>query len=629
MDSTVTVEGRASAQSYRDYLAPLAAFLLGFALIALVAGTAGGFRPTTWAWTALLTWWLVVLALILVRRRPGFLDLAMVAGALAFAGWFAASALWSQSVPSTLDETIRYIAYAGIVTSALLVVERRTAPHLVGGVLAAISLLGLYALGTRILPDRLGSFDSVAANYRLSVPITYWNGLGVFCVMGLLLALGFAARGERLATRIVAAAPIPLLAATMYFTFSRGAWLALLVGLAAGFVIDPRRLQLTFVTAVLGLVAAAAVVLCSRADGLVTKGATLARATHDGHRVVPFLLGLAMLSAAIAGALAVIERRLPVPGAARVAWIAVLVVLAVAAVGVTWQKAGSPVHVARQVWAEAHAPPRAVTGGSVGNRLFDLSSNGRFELWHTSWDAFRAHPLAGSGGGTFWQLWAASPRQSFATLEGHSVYLETLAELGIVGLAILLCLLLPPLVAAVRARSTPLVPLVLAALVGWLAHAGIDWDWELMGVTGAALLCGVALVTFDRRESRELPDWIRIVGGVAAVVLALASMASVVSLERLATASSALGSGNDTKALRDARSARTFAPWSVDALDLLAEAQANLGLRADVLSTRRRIVARDPNSWSAWLNLAVAASGTERRHAAAEAIRLNARAPRL
>jgi len=317
-----------------------------------------------------------------------------------------------------------------------------------------------------------------------------------------------------------------------------------------------------------------------------------------------------------------------VPGFVRRAWVVVLLVLAVAVVGATWEKAGSPVHIARHVWTEANAPPKAITG-SVGNHLFDLSSNGRFALWHTSWDAFLEHPLVGSGGGTFWQLWAASPRQTFATVEGHSAYFETLAELGVVGLALLLAILAPSLVAAVKARRTPLVPFVLAAFAGWLAHAGVDWDWELMGVTGAALLCGAALVAAARHERPELPPWLRIAGAIAAASLALLSIASVVAEQHFSSASSALATGSDAQALREARSARTFAPWSVSALDLLAEAQSNLGLGADALATRRRIVQRDPNSWSAWLSLAVAASGAERRHAAAEAIRLNALAPRL
>ena len=272
--SAVSVRARTFALPILDRLPSVGVWLLGFLFVSFVAGSAGGFRPATWAWTALLSWWIAVIALIGKRRLAlGFLDLATIAGILAFTGWFALSAVWSQSVPSTLDATIRFVAYAGLVVAALLVVERTTVPHLVGGVTAGIGILALYALGTRVLPDRLGNFSSTSVDtYRLSVPITYWNGLGVFCAIGLLLALGFAIRGEGLPTRAIAAATLPVLACSMYFTFSRGAWLSLLLGFAAAMALDPRRLQLAFATIVVGAPTGLAILAASRKDGLTKPG---------------------------------------------------------------------------------------------------------------------------------------------------------------------------------------------------------------------------------------------------------------------------------------------------------------------------------------------------------------------
>ena len=184
--SAVSVRARAFALPILDRLPSVGVWLLGFLFVGFVAGSAGGFRPTTWAWTALLSWWIAVIALIVKRRLAlGFLELTMIAGILAFTGWFALSAVWSQSVPSTLDATIRFVAYAGLVVAACSSSSAATVPHLVGGVTAGIGILALYALGTRVLPDRLGDFTSTAADtYRLSVPITYWNGLGIFCSIG-------------------------------------------------------------------------------------------------------------------------------------------------------------------------------------------------------------------------------------------------------------------------------------------------------------------------------------------------------------------------------------------------------------------------------------------------------------
>ena len=191
-----------------ERVAPYGVGVLGFLFVAFVAGSGGGFRPVTWAWTALLSWWIALIAIVVKRRLPfGPLEVTMGGGLVAFACWFGISALWSQSVPSTLDTTVRAVAYAGLVVAALLVVRRRTVTHLIGGVTAGIGILALYGLATRLLPDKLGEFSSTATNYRLATPIGYWNGMGVFCSMGILLALGLATRAKRVPSRSRQARP--------------------------------------------------------------------------------------------------------------------------------------------------------------------------------------------------------------------------------------------------------------------------------------------------------------------------------------------------------------------------------------------------------------------------------------
>ncbi len=107
-------------------LSAIAAFGLGAVLVGWVAADDGGWWPETWAWTALVTLGASVV-ILLVRDRPlGWLELAFLSGLLAFGAWTALSALWSPSVPSTVDETQRVLAYVGSVLLAVLVVERRT-----------------------------------------------------------------------------------------------------------------------------------------------------------------------------------------------------------------------------------------------------------------------------------------------------------------------------------------------------------------------------------------------------------------------------------------------------------------------------------------------------------------------
>ena len=106
------------------------------------------------------------------------------------------------------------------------------------------------ALTTRLLPD-VWPIGPNLANDRLSYPLTYWNALGLLASLGIVFSStwrpGPAGRGV---TRVLGAAAIPLLATTVYFTFSRGAILAGVIGDVAYLVLARPR------GAVSGLVAA-------------------------------------------------------------------------------------------------------------------------------------------------------------------------------------------------------------------------------------------------------------------------------------------------------------------------------------------------------------------------------------
>ena len=113
-------------------------------------------------------------------------------------------------------------------------------------------------LGDAPPPDRLGQFDPTAG-YRLSAPVGYWNALGILAVLGIILAFGLVFRA-RPVPGVLAAVSLLVLFPTVYFTYSRGAWLALAAGMAVALALDPRRLQLGFVGVVLGISPAVAVV---------------------------------------------------------------------------------------------------------------------------------------------------------------------------------------------------------------------------------------------------------------------------------------------------------------------------------------------------------------------------------
>lgn len=164
---------RIGSFSVERNLAGLPPFLVGLVAVAWIASDRGGFYATAWSWTALAGLVLATFVLILSRSQSfGRLDLLLLGGFAAFTAWTLASVAWSDSVPSTLDVATRCLAYLALVAVALLLTRPETSRHLLGGALTGATLVCLYALGTRLVPDRLGTFDSVAGDYRLSTPVT-------------------------------------------------------------------------------------------------------------------------------------------------------------------------------------------------------------------------------------------------------------------------------------------------------------------------------------------------------------------------------------------------------------------------------------------------------------------------
>jgi len=131
--------------------------------------------------------------------------------------------------------------------------------------------------------------------------------------------------------------------------------------------------------------------------------------------------------------------------------------------------------------------------GAAGNRPW---------YWHVAWQEAAAHPVAGRGAGTFELAWLEKQPIPESVLDAHSLYLETLAELGVVGLGLLLLALAPPLVAALRGATAAAA----GGYVAFLFHAGVDWDWELPAVTLAGLFCGAAALQRPPPQDSPAPD---------------------------------------------------------------------------------------------------------------------------
>jgi O-antigen ligase len=140
-------------------------------------------------------------------------------------------------------------------------------------------------------------------------------------------------------------------------------------------------------------------------------------------------------------------------------------------------------------------------------RLVTLQSN-RYAYWRVALRAFADEPLHGVGAGG-WSVWWLRHRDinEFAQ-DAHSLPLQTLAELGLVGGAALLTFFGGVAIASRDAlRMNPASAAgPVAALVVYAAHAPLDWDWQMPAVTlVAVVLAGRVLAVAQRGEAVTVP----------------------------------------------------------------------------------------------------------------------------
>ena len=597
--------------------------LVAFAPVLGLAAAQGGYFPTSWGWASIPILWAVAIALIVRERIAlGTAERAFLGALAALAGWIALSTAWSVAPAQSILEVERVLVYVAVVAAVLVLSRGRSADRVMGGLLAAISLIATFSLATRLVPDRIGVYDRTAV-YRLAQPIGYWNGLAIFVVIGTLIAFGFAARAQALWARAASAGAIVVLLPTLYFTFGRAAWIALAAGLVIAVGVDTRRLQLITALLVLAPLPAVVVLLASRQSGLTHAGTPLARAAEDGHRLALALVLLALANGVLAVAFALVARRIEVPSAVRGAFgtaVALVVALALAA---TIARYGGPVTLAKRGYSTFKAPPPHSTG-NLNSRLLSFSGNGRADLWRIAWDDAKSHSVLGAGAGTYERYFLRhQPPSGSRVRDAHNLYLETLSELGPIGLAILVAVLAIPLAMVLRARRQPLLPAVAGAYVAYLVHAGVDWDWELPAVTLAGLLCAAAILLLargSRPSPLSAPTRFAIAG--AAVIAAAFAAVALLGNAALSRSETAREKGKLVQAATDARRARTLLPWSPRTWEKLGQAQLAAGLPTDARRSFRKAISMDDGDWQLWFELSGATTGRAQRVALERAVAL-------
>jgi hypothetical protein len=462
-------------------------------LIPTLGVVQGGFHPDAWVWSAALVAWAAALGLVLSGSGRLQRDFWWVIAAASLLLWTLASALWSAEPSQSLLETRRMLVYGAVVLAVVTLARRDASRLLLAATHAGVTALVLYSLTRYLLGPRTNlGFEG----HLLSEPLGYANAVGILAAMGILLSLGRTADLGSAGVRAASAATVPLLALALDLSGSHASWLALAIGFTAMAALHPNRRGLARAVGAVAPATAVAILV-----GQYSELTSQSSARMSGPLVALIAVACGAV-AALTQALVASPRTVSLPrteGRPRPRRLAVAAVLAVAALG------GLAVAL----------------GGATEPRA---------SYYHVAWHEYLSHRLLGSGAGTFGHFWLESGRvaQWGGALDAHSLYLETLAELGPIGLCLLAAFLLYPLGRAVERRALPPVAPAAGAATAFLVHAGLDWDWELPAVVVAGLTCG-AVVAFAEREDdgdeMPAPRAARAAALAAALIVGAASIA--------------------------------------------------------------------------------------------------------
>ena len=609
------------------------------ALVVYFSFNAGGFYPDATGVAA------IALALLLVVRVTTAEDpfagcgwpLALAAGALAaLALWTLLSGSWSDAPARALIEFDRILVY--LLALVLLGSLPRTAERLrwiVRGLALGIVVVAVAALLTRLLPDTFPTVPNLA-NQRLSYPLTYWNSLGILTSIGIVLCVHLSASlREPLAIRVAAAAAVPAIASTLLFTFSRGGIGAGLIGLAVYVVAARPRGQ---ATAAVAIVPTATIALWTAYDAnlLATEKPTTAAATAQGHDVAVIVLACALGAALLRGLLAPADtrlRRLRLPDRLRKPVLTSTCTICAGLTVALMLGASVPSRLADQY--DRFVSPRGPGSTDLRDRLTDPGGNGRLPQWKVARAGYEQARLKGEGAGTYALRWTRARPESLSGApvdDAHSLYLEMLDELGLVGFLLLVVVILVVLASFLpigRVHDRPLYAALFAAGLMWAIHAAFDWDWEMPAVTAWLFAAGGAALATHRRvqpsERRSPAPATRVAIGLALLVTTAAPALLVASERQLDTAAHAFERGDCGETIEAASASIRALEIRAEPYEALGFCQVRRGNPQLAVSALERAVERDPDNWELHYGLALmrGAAGLDPRPAARAAKRLN------
>jgi tetratricopeptide (TPR) repeat protein len=169
-----------------------------------------------------------------------------------------------------------------------------------------------------------------------------------------------------------------------------------------------------------------------------------------------------------------------------------------------------------------------VQARKTGNESTRFATGGgdRSDHWRVALRQFRDQPLKGVGAGNYDTTYYLERHSNQNIRQPHSLEIQALSELGVIGALAVLVFVLGVLWALVRGRSSgALATAAGGTFLVWLLHTSVDWLHLIPGVTGVAL--GAAAILLTDREthgpSRGLPRFaaaaacLAVIGGAVMV----------------------------------------------------------------------------------------------------------------
>lgn len=543
---------------------------------------------------------------------------------------------WSLLPGDSYLDAIRVLAYTATVATAALAAQLipNRGREIVGGIAIASTLIIIYALISRVFPGWFPGSDAFA---RLRMPFEYWNAVGLIAVFAITACLWLASRRDSKSFGAgswieISAYPAGGLAfVALLLSQSRGALVAAIGVVAIWLLIVDRRLRAVAWLASITIIGSLVVAWAYGQPALSLDAVPIDQRESTGRSLG---LALFLLIAALTGIGFAIEKRRQTialgvgrrTAIGRALLIGLAITPFIVLVGIAVKADNGLSTIPDR--ASALFEGTAAAPSNSPDRLTQTSSL-RARYWNDAFKVFGEHEWRGTGADTYSVSRLPFRTDTIQVLHAHGFIPQVMADLGILGLLIVIALALAWLVLAFRilgaSKQTPVrwlsgaddarlaeVAIALVA-IGFGIHSAIDWTWFVPGAALFALVCAgwVAGSPTSHRGIVPAPiddgSKLRV---ARAVAISIVGIAVAFAIYQPVRAQYKIDAGldkvesNPRAALAYGREAHDLDPTSAEAFFLTSAALNNLNQPNAADQVLTNAATQQPGNPETWLRLA-------------------------